>query len=93
MAVSQKNSRIEFRTTNSDKQKIVKASKFVGEDMSEFILKRILPEVERILEAEKRVQLDDLAWNSFVSLLINPPKASSHLKKSMTEYEKIQGTK
>lgn len=82
--------RLDLRVKSEVKAKLKRASKFVNEDMTEFVMKRVMPDVERILEAERKIRLNDTAWESFESMLLTPRKASTRLKESMKEYSKIQ---
>ena len=79
-----------MRVSSEEKTKLKKAVEFSGERMSDFILSRVMPEVDRLLAAEKQIKLSQEAWEGFVSLLTNPKPASSKLKQAMQEYRETQ---
>lgn len=89
-SISKKIERIEFRIEPELKKKIQIAAEFSDEKISDFILKRIMPEVERLIETERKVKLDQEAWDSFVGILQSPKPASKNLKSSMKEYLRAQ---
>lgn len=83
--------RIDFRISAENKDKIMRASDYLGEKMSDFILKRVLPEAERLLEQQKRIRLNEQQWDSFLAMMTDPAPASKGLKSSMAKYRKNQG--
>lgn len=84
------NDRLDLRVNVENKARIKKACALVQEDMTEFVMKRVMPDVDRILEAERQIKLNDNAWLSFETMLLGPKKASSKLKTAMEEYSQIQ---
>lgn len=82
--------RIDFRVSPEEKLKIKKAVEFAGESMADFVLKRIMPEVNRLIAQEEKIRLNKQAWSGFVHLLQNPKPASSSLKRAMQEYRETQ---
>ena len=90
-AAKKKNQRLDFRVSSEDKSKISRAVEFVGESMAEFVLKRIMPEVDRIIAQEEKVLLSNNAWADFVSMLETRRPASADLKRAMREYREAQG--
>lgn len=90
-ARKKKVARIDFRVSVDQKIKIQKAVDVRGEKLSEFILSRVMPEVEQILTEQERVVLNNKAWQSFMDLLEKPAPASSALKAAMKDYRKAQG--
>ncbi|MCX6131153.1 MAG: DUF1778 domain-containing protein [Proteobacteria bacterium] len=90
MALKKKLDRLDLRINAEVKTKIKQASAFVEEDMTEFVMKRIMPDVDRILEAERQIKLSDASWLSFESILFSPKKASPKLKSAIKEYSTRQ---
>ena len=90
-APKKRTERLDLRVSKEDKSKITRAVDFVGESMAEFVLKRILPEVERLIAQEEKIRLKDQAWNAFVGMLETSRPASASLKRTMKEYRKSQG--
>jgi uncharacterized protein (DUF1778 family) len=94
MATAKKKiSRVDLRVSPEDKKRLQMAVDFTGERVTDFIMRRIMPDVNRILEAEKQIVLNDEAWSGFISMLqASPKKANPKLKKAMVEYLKLQET-
>jgi uncharacterized protein (DUF1778 family) len=90
MTALKKNERIDLRVSLEEKTKLRKAVEFCGERMSDFILKRVMPDVDRLLAAEQRIKLNQEAWEGFVSLLNSQKPASPSLKRAMQEYRDIR---
>ena len=90
MTAAKKSEKIDFRVSKELKERIQLASSFVNEEVAQFIVSLIEPEVNRILDAQKAIRLNDEAWDSFLSMLTSPQKASASLRKAMREYKKIQ---
>lgn len=89
---SKKSSRLELRLSAEEKENIMKAVDFFQErGISEFILKRIRPDVEKAIESEKQIKLSNEAWVGFLDLLNNKPKASDSLKDAMKSYLDSKG--
>jgi len=90
-AKKKKNDRLDFRVSSEDKSKIQRAVDFLGVSTAEFVLKRIMPDVDRVIAEEEKILLNNEAWNGFVNMLKNPKPASASLKVAMQEYRKSQG--
>ena len=90
MTAAKKSEKIDFRVSKELKERIQLASSFVNEEVAQFIISLIEPEVNRILDAQKAIKLNDEAWDSFLSMLTSRQKASVSLRKAMREYKKIQ---
>lgn len=90
MPEKKKLDRIEFRVVAEQKIKIKQACELVKEDMTEFMMKRVMPDVDRILDAERQIKLNNASWLSFEAMLVTPKKASSKLKVAIKEYSDIQ---
>ncbi|MEI8028021.1 MAG: DUF1778 domain-containing protein [Pseudomonadota bacterium] len=90
-SAKKKTHRLDFRVSLEDKSKISRAVDFVGESMADFVLKRIMPEVDRIIARDEKIRLNNEAWTAFLGMLETPKTASSSLKKAMKEYRKTQG--
>jgi uncharacterized protein (DUF1778 family) len=90
-STNKRNQRVDFRVSSEDKSKLLRAADFAKESMADFILNRIMPEVERIIAQEEKIRLSQQAWTGFVQLLETPRPASSSLKAAMQDYRKIQG--
>ena len=86
-----KNERLDFRISSVDKLKIQRAMAFLGVSTADFVLKRIMPDVERVIAEEEKIHLNNEAWTGFVNLLQSPKPASASLKSAMQEYRKTQG--
>jgi uncharacterized protein (DUF1778 family) len=86
-----KNERVDIRVSAEEKHMILEAAKFSGEKMSDFILSRIMPDVERLIATQTRIRLGEESWNAFVEMLQSPKPAPKKLKEAMKEYRKAKG--
>ena len=89
-AKKKKLERIELRLSGEDKSKIQRAVTFLQVSATQFVLDKIMPEVELALANEKKIRLNDAAWNGFLAMLQSPKSASTSLKSAMKEYREIQ---
>ena len=85
-----KNDKVDFRVSADDKLKIKAAADFTGENLSDFILSRIMPDVERLIASEAKIRLNNAAWSGFAEMLSSPKKASDSLKAAMKKFRKEQ---
>jgi uncharacterized protein (DUF1778 family) len=83
--------RLELRLSGEDKSKIQRAVTFLKMSTTQFVLDKIMPEVEQTLAKEEKIRLNDASWNGFVAMLQSPKSASKSLKSAMKEYREIQG--
>lgn len=82
-ASGKKYSRLDFRIAPESKEILAQAAALSGQELSEFVLSRVLPEARRLVADEHRVVLRHEAWNKFADLLEAPPKASKRLKAAL----------
>lgn len=82
-ATGKKYSRLDFRITPEAKEMLAQAAALSGQELSEFVLSRVLPEAKRLVADEERIVLRHASWTKFAELLEAPPKASSRLKAAL----------
>jgi uncharacterized protein (DUF1778 family) len=78
-ATAKKYERLDFRVTPDAKDLISRAASQAGQEVSEFVLSRIIPEARRILDDEQRIALRNKAWRQFMALVESPPKPNKRL--------------
>jgi uncharacterized protein (DUF1778 family) len=77
--VSDTSSRIELRVPPEQKAVIARAAALEHMDVTGFILKRILPEAQAVVERAEHVALSERDSLMVLDLLENPPKPTERL--------------
>ena len=85
MAVTTNPPRIDFKVSPEEKACLSGAAKRSGKTMTRFILDQMLPEAERILAEENKLQLSRKDWESFCERLDNPRSDLKGLKRLLSE--------
>jgi uncharacterized protein (DUF1778 family) len=74
-----KDHRRELRLSSSDDDLITEAAGLLGVPVSEFLLDRAVTEAESIVDADRKVRLQQDSYDRFLAALDVPPKPVSKL--------------
>jgi uncharacterized protein (DUF1778 family) len=77
--VSDMSSRIELRVPTDQKALIARAAALEHVDLTAFILRRIVPEAEKVVERAGRLALSERDTRRVLDLLENPPRPTPRL--------------
>ena len=83
-ALRSSRSKIEIRTTPSQKQMIERAAEVEGVNVTSFIFSRVLPEAERVLGDQSLFILTTAQWTKLERLLNRPSRHTPKLRKLMS---------
>lgn len=74
-----KTDRYQIRISPAQKAKIARAAALSNKDMADFILDRIMPEAEAVIEAAEVQQLSDRDFGRILDMLDHPPRPNAKL--------------
>jgi uncharacterized protein (DUF1778 family) len=72
-------SRVELRIRAEDKAILARAAALEHTDLTDFILRRMLPEAQAVIEREERLALSERDSLKVLELLENPPQPNARL--------------
>ncbi|MEO1610270.1 MAG: DUF1778 domain-containing protein [Pseudomonadota bacterium] len=75
-------SRIEIRIKSEDKALIARAAALEHVDVTGFILRKILPEAQAVVERSERIALSERDSLKVLDLLEHPPEPPAKLKRA-----------
>ena len=75
-------SRIEIRIKSEDKALIARAAVLENLDVTGFILRKILPEAQAVVERSERITLSERDSLKVLDLLEHPPEPTAKLKRA-----------
>jgi uncharacterized protein (DUF1778 family) len=88
---SAKNSRIDLRVTQEQKELLEKAASLRGISLSAYTLFHLLPVAKQDLEAHEKLILSDRDRDLFLSVMENPPELQGKLKTAIKKYRDKYG--
>ncbi len=91
MATIQKDTRIDLRIENSQKDFLVYAASLRNMKLSSFVLDCALKEAEEMVANKVHFQLPEKQWKAFCSALNRPAREISKLKKLFKEPKSFNG--
>ena len=77
--------RIDLRIDADKKSIVCRAAELLGVNLTQFIIDRVLPEAERIVQEDHRIRLSKADWERFTAKLDEPPKDLPELRKLLLE--------
>ena len=83
-----KDGRIDFRVSTAIKEKFNEAASLNHLNLSDYIVTRLMPIVEKELKAKTEITLEQSAWDNFISMLEKPKQPSSTSVEAMKSYFK-----
>ena len=85
-----KDDRLHLRVDTTTKQKLMDASAFEHQSVSDFVLAHAVPAAERVLEANHKVMLSGRDWDVFLDALLDPPAPTEALREVFRRYRERQ---
>jgi len=77
---SEKTERFNIRIPPAQKAVIARAAALSNKDMTDFILEKMVPEAEAVIEAAEAMKVSDRDFLRILHLLENPPKPNPKLR-------------
>ncbi len=81
-----KDSRIDLRVTQEQKELLEKAASLRGISLSAYTLFHLLPIAQQEIDSQERLVLSDRDRDLFMSMMENPPVLQGNLKKAIKKY-------
>ena len=75
-----KTSRYQLRIPPAQKAIIARAAALSHKDMADFILDKIVPEAQAVIDAAEVIKLSDREFTRILELLDHPPKPNAKLR-------------
>ncbi len=76
----QKTERYQIRIAPSQKAMIARAAALSHQDVADFILNKVVPEAQAVIEAAEVTKVSDRNFTRILDLLENPPKPNAKLR-------------
>jgi uncharacterized protein (DUF1778 family) len=86
-----KDSRIDLRVTQEQKELLEKAASLRGISLSAYTLFHLLPVAKQEIEDQERLVLSDCDRDLFMSIMENPPELQGNLKTAIKKYRDKYG--
>ncbi len=86
-----KDSRIDLRVTQEQKELLEKAASLKGISLSAYTLQHLLPLAHQDIAAQEKIVLSDRDRDLFLSILENPPELKGKLKSAIEKYQDKYG--
>lgn len=81
-----KDSRIDLRLTQEQKDIIEKAAAINGVSISAYTLLHLLPQAQQDIDERERLTLSNRDRDTFLSAVANPPQLTGKLKTAIAQY-------
>ncbi|MBI2601421.1 MAG: DUF1778 domain-containing protein [Deltaproteobacteria bacterium] len=81
-----KSSKLDIRIGLEQKSLITKAALYSGSEITEFVLKTVLPIAKKIVTEHESIHLDKNEWFDLMQILDNPPKPNKALRDAMKKH-------
>ncbi|MBC1196497.1 DUF1778 domain-containing protein [Microcystis aeruginosa BLCCF158] len=86
-----KDSRIDLRVTQEQKELLEKAASLRGISLSAYTLLHLLPIAKQDIDTQERLILSDRDRDLFMSIIENPPELQGNLKTAIKKYRDKYG--
>ena len=86
-----KDSRIDLRVTQEQKELLEKAASLRGISLSAYTLLHLLPIAKQDIDTQERLILSDRDRDLFMSIMENPPALQGNLKTAIKKYRDKYG--
>ena len=86
-----KDERLHLRVDAATKRKLLDASAYEHQSVSDFVLAHAVPAAERILENQQAMTLGSRDWDAFFDALVNPPAPTGALRDAFKRHRELQG--
>ncbi|NCR42288.1 MAG: DUF1778 domain-containing protein [Microcystis aeruginosa W13-11] len=86
-----KDSRIDLRVTQEQKELLEKAASLRGISLSAYTLLHLLPIAKQDIDTQERLILSDRDRDLFMSIMENPPELQGNLKTATKKYRDKYG--
>lgn len=90
IAPVKKGDRIYIRTSQAQKQALIRAARARHLHTTEFVLQVSLQAAERIIAEEEKILLSERDFARFVELVNNPPEPTAKLRADMAVYQRLK---
>jgi uncharacterized protein (DUF1778 family) len=88
---SAKDSRIDLRITQEQKELLEKAAALKGVSLSAYTILHLLPLAQQEIAAQEKLVLSDRDRDLFMSTIENPPELQGKLKSAIEQYQRKYG--
>ncbi|BAZ12121.1 hypothetical protein NIES4071_39490 [Calothrix sp. NIES-4071] len=88
---SAKDSRIDLRVTQEQKELLERAASLKGISLSAYTLLHLLPLAKQDIDTHERLVLSDRDRDLFLSVMENPPELKGKLKEAIDKYREKYG--
>ncbi|MCY9778817.1 DUF1778 domain-containing protein [Proteus mirabilis] len=78
-ALVENSERVSIRITTEDKSRLVRAASLENTNLTEFVLRNIVPVARQFIENNERLKLSEKDTLRVMELLDNPPKPNAKL--------------
>ncbi len=85
MSVRTASTRIDLRIDPYKKSVVSRAAELLGVNLTQFIMDRVFPEAERIVQEDARIRLSKKDWEQFCAKLDEPLRPLPELRKLLHE--------
>lgn len=82
--------RIDIRVDEGKKQVIAQAAALLGQTVTQYVMGLVLPDAERRIAENHRVQLSPQDWEAFIRRLDEAPKELPELKTLLNRKSRFQ---
>lgn len=89
--LSTKDSRIDLRVTQEQKELLEHAASLKGVSLSAYTLFHVLPAAKQEVDAHERLVLSNRDRDLFMSVMENPPELKGKLKSAIHKYKEKYG--
>ena len=86
-----KDSRIDLRVTQEQKELLEKAASLRGISLSAYTLLHLLPVAKQDIDTQERLILSERDRDLFMSIMENPPELQGNLKTAIKKYQDKYG--
>lgn len=86
-----KDSRIDLRVTQEQKELLERAASLKGVSLSAYTLFYVLPAAKQDVDSHERLVLSNRDRDLFLSMMENPPKLKGKLKSAIKKYREKYG--
>ncbi len=88
---SAKDSRIDLRITQEQKELLEKAASLKGVSLSAYTILHLLPLAQQEIAAQEKLVLSDRDRDLFMSTIENPPELQGKLRSAIEQYQRKYG--
>jgi len=84
-----KNERLHLRVDGAAKRRLLDASAYEHQSVSDFVLTHALTAAEQVIETHQTLKLAAADWDAFYEALASPPAPSEALREGFRRYREL----